>query len=164
MKENAIIYVRVSTEEQKKKHYSIAGQTDECLKFAKINGYNVVKVFAEEGKSAKTLNRPVLQNLFKFLKTNHKNIDAIIFWKWDRLSRGEDADYVELGRLFSRYDIIPLSTLENNELSPEAKLMRKITRATSAYELDKDSQRTILGLMNKVKMGQFPGKAPVGYL
>ena len=31
---NCLIYVRVSTEEQKKKGYSIDAQTDRCIKFA----------------------------------------------------------------------------------------------------------------------------------
>ena len=161
---NAIIYVRVSTEEQAKKGYSIDGQAERCKEYAFRMGYEVVKVFVEEGKSAKDLNRPVLQAMFKYMKTNHKNIDVLIFWKWDRLSRGEDCDYVELGTMFRKYGITPLSTVENNENSPEAKLMRRITFATSTYELDKDSQRTKMGMQRKAEEGYFPGKAPIGYV
>ncbi len=47
------------------------------------------------------------------------------FWKWDRLSRGEDIDNITLARLFGKYDITPLSILENNENDPIANLMRK---------------------------------------
>ena len=161
---NAIIYVRVSTEEQAKKGYSIDGQIQRDKEYAFRMGYEVVKVFVEEGRSAKDLNRPVLQTMFKYIKANHKNIDALIFWKWDRLSRGEDSDYVELGTMFKKYGITPLSTEENNDNSPEAKLMRRITFATSTYELDKDSQRTKMGMQRKAEEGHFPGKAPIGYI
>ena len=164
MSKTAIIYVRVSTEEQKKKGYSISGQTQRCIEFAKRNDYSVIKIFTDEGKSAKNLKRPELQEMFRYIKCNSRKPQALIFWKWDRLSRGEDADYVELGKLFDRYNITPLSVEENNETSPEAKLMRKITRATSAYELDKDSQRTKMGMLRKAEEGFFPGKAPIGYL
>ena len=58
---NAIIYVRVSTEEQAKKGYSIDGQTQRCKEYAYRMGYEVVKVFVEQGRSAKDLNRPELQ-------------------------------------------------------------------------------------------------------
>ena len=160
----AVIYVRVSTEEQKKKGYSIDAQIDRCIEFAKREGYDDVTIFKEEGKSAKTLHRPVLQEMLVFIKKHYKDIDAIIFWKWDRLSRGEDADYVELGIFFNKYGITPLSVEENNETTPEAKLMRKITRATSAYELDKDSQRTKLGMQRKADEGYPPFKAPIGYI
>lgn len=161
---NAIIYVRVSTEEQAKKGYSIDGQTQRCKEYAYRMGYEVVKVFVEQGRSAKDLNRPELQSMFKYIKANHKNIDSLIFWKWDRLSRGEDSDYVELGTMFKKYGIAPLSTEENNDNSPEAKLMRRITFATSTYELDKDSQRTKMGLQKKAEEGHFPAKAPIGYI
>ena len=160
----AIIYVRVSTEEQAKKGYSIDGQIQRDKEYAYRMGYEVVKVFVEQGKSAKDLNRPVLQTMFKFIKTNYKDIDALIFWKWDRLSRGEDSDYVELGAMFKKYGITPLSTEENNDNSPEAKLMRRITFATSTYELDKDSQRTKMGMQRKAEEGHFPSKAPIGYI
>ncbi len=160
----AVIYVRVSTEEQAKKGYSIDGQIQRCIEYAKRMGYTVITVFKEEGRSAKNLDRPELQKMLQYFKQNYKNINALIFWKWDRLSRGEDSDYVELGTIFKKYDIKPLSTEENNDNSPEAKLMRRITFATSTYELDKDSQRTKLGMRRKAESGCFPAKAPIGYL
>lgn len=159
-----VVYVRVSTEEQAKSGYSIDAQIQRCEDFARRHKISIIASFKEEGKSAKTLNRPELQKMLNYCKRYYKDIDAILFWKWDRLSRGEDADYVELGTLFARYGITPISVEENNDVSPEAKLMRKITRATSAYELDKDSQRTKLGLRRKAEEGYFPGKAPIGYL
>ena len=162
--EKAIVYVRVSTEEQVKKHYSIKGQENICRNYAMGMGYEVIKVFKEEGRSAKDLNRPEIKEMFKYIKQNYKNINALIFWKWDRLSRGEDEDYVELYKIFKKYNIKPLSTMENNDDSPEANLTRKVTFATSKYELEKDSQRTKMGMRCKAESGYFPGKAPIGYL
>ena len=160
----AIIYVRVSTEEQKKKGYSIAGQVQECTIFAQRMGYEVANIFTDEGRSAKDLNRPELQRMLKYIKDNHKSINALIFWKWDRLSRGEDSDYIELEKIFKKYNVIPLSTMENNDDTPEADLTRGITRVTSKYELKKDSQRTKMGMKRKANEGHFPGKAPIGYI
>lgn len=114
-KQNAIIYARVSTEEQKKKGYSVTGQIRDCTKYAQRMGYDVIEIFADEGISAKDLNRADLQRMFRYIKKNGKDIDAVIFWKWDRLSRGEDSDNIELARLFGKYDVTPLSTVENNE-------------------------------------------------
>lgn len=163
-KGKAVIYTRVSTEEQKKKGYSIDGQLDDCMAYAQRMGYDVTAIFTDEGKSAKNLNRPELQRMLKFIKQNHKNISALIFWKWDRLSRGEDSDYVELEKIFNKCGVAPLSTLENNDDTPEADLTRDVTRATSKYELRKDSQRTKMGMRRKASEGHFPGKAPIGYI
>ncbi len=140
-KQTCIIYARVSTEEQKKKGLSVPGQIRDCTEYAKRMGYKVINTFADEGVSAKDLNRADLQRMFKYIKNNGKNIDAIIFWKWDRLSRGEDIDNITLARLFGKYDITPLSILENNETTPIANLMRR-----------------------KAEAGHFPAKAPIGYL
>lgn len=162
-KQTAIIYARVSTEEQKKKGLSVPGQIKDCIQYAKRMGYTVVETFADEGVSAKNLNRAGLQKMFRYIKNNGKNIDAVIFPKWDRLSRGEDIDNITLARLFGKYDITPLSLLENNETTPIANLMRKITQAMNKYELDVDSERTATGMRRKAEGGHFPGKAPIGY-
>ena len=50
-KTDAIIYLRVSTEEQVD-NFSLDTQEDLCRKEAIRKGYRVVKVFREEGKSA----------------------------------------------------------------------------------------------------------------
>ena len=52
--------------------------------------------------------------------------------------------------------------MENNDDTPEAYLTRDVTRATSRYELKKDSQRTKMGMKRKANEGHFPSKAPIG--
>lgn len=58
---NAVSYVRVSSEDQKKHGYSIGQQITNCMNFALLNGYKLVKTFKDEGISAKDMNRPALQ-------------------------------------------------------------------------------------------------------
>jgi len=161
---NAVIYVRVSTDEQAKHGYSIDAQIKSCSLFASQNGYSVVNVFKEEGLSAKDLNRPQLHELFRYCRKNRNKVDVLIFWKLDRLSRGEDRDYVYLDDFFRECSLQPLSVTENNEDSPEAELLRHITKGTNRYELRKASQRTRLGMRGKAENGGLPGKAPIGYL
>lgn len=59
--ENAVSYVRVSSEDQKKHGYSIGQQITNNMNFALMNGYTIVKTFKDEGISSKDLNRPALQ-------------------------------------------------------------------------------------------------------
>lgn len=161
---NAVIYVRVSTEEQAKHGYSIDAQVKNCEQFASQNGYSIVRIFKEEGLSAKDLKRPQLNELFKYCKKNKDKIDFLIFWKWDRLSRGENKDYAFLDNFFEECEIYPLSVTECNEDTPEGKLLRWITKGTNRYEIEKASQRTKLGMRGKAESGGLPGKAPIGYL
>ncbi len=59
-KTDAIVYLRVSTEEQVD-NFSLTTQEEICRKEAVRRGMRIIKVFREEGKSAKTITgRPVL--------------------------------------------------------------------------------------------------------
>ena len=53
-KPDAILYLRVSTEEQVD-NFSLSTQEEICRKEAMRQGMKIVKVFREEGKSAKTI-------------------------------------------------------------------------------------------------------------
>ena len=87
IKKKALIYIRVSSEEQVQ-NYSLGTQEEICRREAKFKGYEVVEVFREEGRSAKTiLGRPELLRLLDYCRKNKKEIGAIIVYRLDRLSR-----------------------------------------------------------------------------
>ena len=157
-----VIYVRVSTEEQTK-GYSLNGQERINRDFAESLDYEVVKVFREEGISAKDLNRPQLQAMMRWTREHAPEVDAVIFWKWERISRGTEYDYAVLGRFFDECKVVPLSVTECNEDSPEGELLRWITKGTALYERRKIAQRTSMGMEQKAREGILPTKAPIGY-
>lgn len=64
----AVVYARVSSEEQAKHGFSIENQKRQCIEFAERNGYYIEKVFVDEGKSAKNLDRPEIQDLMTYCK------------------------------------------------------------------------------------------------
>ena len=97
LRKNCVIYVRVSTEEQTK-GYSLNGQERIDRDFAASQGYEVINVFREEGISAKDLNRPQLQAMMNWVREHAAEVDAVIFWKWERISRGTEYDYAVLGK------------------------------------------------------------------
>ena len=74
IKQNAIIYTRVSTKEQVD-GASLKAQERECRRCAEARlNAQVAKVFTEEGESAKTTNRTQLQLLLKYIADNKGNI------------------------------------------------------------------------------------------
>ena len=164
MSKKCIIYVRVSTEEQAVKGYSLDAQEDIDTSFAKNLGYEVVKIFREEGLSAKDLKRPVLQEMMQWGYNHIGEFDAVIFWKWERISRGTEEDYVILGKFFSQCGVRPLSVTECNDESPEGELLRHMIKGMNLYELRKISQRTKLGMDYIAKTGRKPAMAPIGYI
>ncbi|GAB4286018.1 MAG: hypothetical protein Kow0081_4040 [Candidatus Dojkabacteria bacterium] len=65
----AVIYTRVSTEEQAKHDLSLPFQKDKCNEYSKKNGYTVVEEFEDAGKSARTANRPDLLRMLNYIST-----------------------------------------------------------------------------------------------
>ena len=54
----AILYARVSTEEQAKKGYSLAQQLEALREYALREGYEVLEEVADPGQSGASLERP----------------------------------------------------------------------------------------------------------
>lgn len=160
---NAIIYTRVSTKNQAEEGYSLAGQEKDCKVFAEMNGYNVSKVFVEKGESAKTQDRTELQNLMKFCVANKKNIDAIIIWKIDRLTR-DIKDFYSLQEFFTKLNIKVLFARENNGDSATDKLTRNLMGVLAQFENDQKSERVTAGMKEAFLQGKWMWKAPLGYV
>lgn len=159
---NAVIYTRVSTTEQAKHGYSLASQELECKKFAEKEGMKVVKIYREEGVSAKTTNRPQLQNLIKFCIENKKSINCIIVWKFDRFTRKLE-DQIELFGKMQKYNIRILSATENNEESAIGNLVRNVIGTFAQFENDIKSERVTAGMKEAFLQGNWLWKAPIGY-
>ncbi len=159
---NAIIYTRVSTEEQARNGFSLSKQEFECKNFAKREGYNILKIFKEEGASAKSTNRPQLQNLIKYCIENKKNVDCIIVWRFDRFTRKLE-DQIELFSRLQKYGITVISATENNEQNATGNLMRNIIGSFAQYENDVKSERVKAGMQQAFLEGNWLWKAPIGY-
>ncbi|MBC5862782.1 recombinase family protein [Flavobacterium turcicum] len=67
--ENAYLYVRVSTDEQRRKGFSLIEQEDRLLKFCALSQIKVKGIFREDF-SAKDFNRPEWTRLIKTIKKN----------------------------------------------------------------------------------------------
>lgn len=109
---NAVSYVRVSSEDQKKHGYSIGQQITNNMQFALQNGYKLVKTFKDEGISAKNMDRPALQELLAYCMDETNEVEAVIVWKLDRISRNV-ADYTAtLSPFFAQNNIQLLRNLK----------------------------------------------------
>lgn len=64
----AVIYVRVSTDEQIKHGYSLEGQQEACRERAKALGVLDILVFQDEGITGAILERPALQKALEACK------------------------------------------------------------------------------------------------
>jgi site-specific DNA recombinase len=77
----AAIYARVSSPKQA----SIPQQVELCRKRLESLGHRVRFILKEEGVSAKSIDRPRLQQLFQLCQDG--KVDVVVVWKLDRLVR-----------------------------------------------------------------------------
>lgn len=119
----------------------------------------------QEDFSAKNFSaRPEFQKLLRYVQSNQKKIDEIIFTKWDRFSRNIEAAY-RMIREFKEMGIEVNSIEQPLDLSqPDSKVMLAVYLVIPEVENDKNSLRTIDGLRRAMKEGCFTGVAPKGYL
>ena len=130
----AVSYIRVATKEQADNGFSIAQQHDGNNAFATQNGYSIVKTFQDVGKSAGNLDRPALKEMVEYIKSHKNEIDAIIVYQLDRLTRNYE-NYREILRpLFEKNNIKLLLATGNNDETPEGNLMRNIGIVLAEYD------------------------------
>ena len=162
-KMNAIIYCRVSTQEQAQTGFSLEAQREACTNYAKSKGYRIIKTFVERGESAKTLNRTELKNLIRYAKDNYNKIDALIIYKIDRLSRNQrnTANFLYDFRYILNIRIE--SVTENIDESPVGQYLTTIFSANAQLDNDIKSERITLAMKRAIKEGRWCWQAPKGY-
>lgn len=161
-KKNAVIYCRVSTKEQVDEGNSLKTQQKNCIDFAMKNQYEVVNVYIEQGESAKTADRTELKKMLHFCAQRKNNVDAVIVYKLDRLSRNID-DYSQIRILLKRYSVEIKSVSEFFEDNPAGRFMENIIANVAQFDNDVRTERSIGGMKEAVREGRYVWQAPVGY-
>ena len=161
-KGNAVIYLRVSTEEQVD-NYSLDTQEDICKKEADRKDLTVIKIFREEGRSAKTISgRPALIEMLEFCRKNKKTVDAVIIYRLDRISR-QTADYLAIRKKLAECEIKLISATEPTGNSPTEKFVETMLAGFAQMDNDVRSERTKNGMKARFLAGLTSGHAPLGY-
>ena len=159
----AALYIRVSTEEQAKKGYSIPAQREDLEEYARSNGYVIAGVFIDEGKSArkKYTARPAFMKMLEGVKAGE--IDVILFIKLDRWFRNI-ADYYEVQKILDAHNVAWKTTQEHYDTeTTNGRLYINIRLSVAQDESDRDSDRIKFVFKNKVSRGEaIFGNPPLG--
>lgn len=155
------IYLRVSTQEQVDKGYSLEAQEEKLLAFAKASGYKVVKVYKEAGVSGAKSSRPELDKL----KENIENIDIVLVYKLDRLSRSIKDTMILIEDIFDPNNVSLVSLTENLDTSSAiGRATIGIISTMAQLERDTITERMALGKTQSVKNGNYINNTPFGFV
>lgn len=157
----AILYCRVSTEEQGRHGFSLGYQEDRMREYCKAHNYIVDKVFTDEF-SGKTFKRPEYIKAIKYCE-RFKDVEVFVVLKWDRFGRNLFESFAEINKLRAmgiKVDCVEQNFDENN---PEDLLLQAIYFAVPEVENRRRGKNTKQGIRKALKLGRWPQGAPVGY-
>jgi len=163
----AVLYARVSSEEQEKEGYSIPAQTKSLHGYATEEGIDLVREFIDV-ETAKQPGRPGFMAMVEFFakeakKDPQRRVRTLLVEKTDRLYRNLK-DYVTIDDL--KIDIHFVK--ENVILSPDShsseKFMHGIKVLMAKNYVDNLGEEVRKGMREKAEQGIPPNRAPLGYL
>lgn len=161
----AALYIRVSTEEQAKKGYSLPAQKEDLEDYAHRHGYAIVDYYIDEGKSArkKFTARREFMRMMEDVKAN--KIDVILFIKLDRWFRSV-ADYYKVQEVLDAHNVAWKTTQEHYDTeTTNGRLYINIRLSVAQDESDRDSDRIKFVFASKVARGEvITGALPYGLM
>lgn len=145
----AVLYRRVSGEDQKKKGFSLPDQREEQLEYSSRENFEVVREFEDAGYSGKFLERPDLDELRDLVA--NRETDAVIVSKRDRLARGIYAGYLK--NEFKRRGVELIALDSVTEDTPYGELLENTLDNFSEFERVMIADRMRRGKRSKSKQG-----------
>jgi site-specific DNA recombinase len=161
-KMGAVIYVRVSSDEQVK-GTSLGSQESICVEKARTMNLEVMAVFREEGESAKTTNRKVFNEALEFCRKNRKQIGVFMVWKFNRFARNME-DHFAVRRILKGYEIELVSAAEAVGTGTVGQIVEALVAGTAQLENEQRAHACKTGMQSRIKQGIWPWHPPVGYL
>lgn len=159
-KQKAVLYARVSSEEQKNGGFSIPAQIDLLRTYAKNKNIDIAEEFTE-AESARESGRPVFNKMLRYIN-KHKDINCILVEKTDRLYRNF-ADPIKVFDLGIDIHYVKEGNILNKDSNSNDLFVHDINIAVSKRFINNLSEETQKGVRKKVKEGYFNAKPPYGY-
>lgn len=158
----AVMYARVSTEEQATEGYSIKAQKDLLNTYAEKHNLTIISEYIDEGKSGKSIDgRPQMIHLLEDAK--QEKFEAVIVYKLDRLAR-KTRDSLEIVETLGSHGVQLISLSENiDTTTPHGKMFYTVLSSLAEMERDQIVGRVKMGMTQRAKEGKWNGGQCFGY-
>jgi site-specific DNA recombinase len=160
--QNAISLLRVSTKKQLTEGDGIENQRRGNDEYIRRKGYRLLDeiVIAE---TADDKERRDFGTALDAIIRRKREIDLVVFWKVDRVSRGGVGNYYALKALLSRHGIRIEFATEQIDATPAGELMESMLAATARFENRLRVDRTIGVERILTRDGYWCRAAPTGF-
>lgn len=158
----AVIYCRVSSDRQAKEGHGIEGQERHCRRYAEGKGYEVARVFKDEGISGGILDRPGMEELLDYLGSHKKDGLVVVVDDLKRLAR-DVVTHFQLKKLITSRNATLESPTHSIEDTPEGKFMETIFAATAELERNQNKKQVLRRMKARMEAGYWTFYPPPGY-
>lgn len=158
----AAIYIRVSTQEQANEGYSVQAQKERLINYCKARDWIIQDIYIDPGFSGSNLERPAMKSLLN----NLDEIDLVLVYKLDRLSRSQKDTLHLIEDIFLVNDIDFVSMNESfDTATPFGRAMIGILSVFAQLEREQIKERSLMGRIERAKEGLYHGgwNVPTGY-
>jgi DNA invertase Pin-like site-specific DNA recombinase len=151
-------YVRMSTEHQQ---YSTQNQSDRIREYAERRGLNIVRTYADEGKSGLRIEgRIALQRLLQDVESGNAGFSIVLVYDVSRWGRFQDADesaYYEYRCKKSGIQVVYCAEQFENDGSPVSTIVKGVKRAMAGEYSRELSTKVFAGQCRLVELGYRQG-------
>src|SRR3712207_4596737 len=147
----AILYARVSTDEQARSGFSLAQQLEALREYAAREGYEVLEEVTDPGQSGASLERPGMDRVRDLVASG--GVSLVLAQDRDRFAR-EPAYHYILRQELEEHGTKLRALNDRGDGSPEGELTDGILDQLAKYERAKVAERTRRGKGKKVRQGQ----------
>lgn len=157
------LYLRVSTDNQADHGVSLPAQQSRLISYITAQGWDLHKIYTDDGYSGKNLDRPAMKQLLKDAKRNKFN--RIIVIKLDRLSRSQKDALHLIEDVFDKNGITFTSVSESFDTStPFGKASLGMLSVFAQLEREMIVDRILTAKKECAKQGRYLGGfVPYGY-
>jgi site-specific DNA recombinase len=152
----AILYTRVSGEEQKQKGYSLDDQRDALRAWARDEGYDILEEVEDGAWSGSFLTRPGLDRVRELAAGG--GVHAVAALYRDRFARGIYTQLLAAELAEHGTSLIALNSQGDD--SPDGELADGIMDVISGWERKKIAERTKRGKLRKARAGKSVSSIP----
>ncbi len=156
------LYERVSTREQQEEGYSLEAQDASLRDYARRHGMLIAEVFVDV-ESGRRTGREKYAELLRWLKRQAQGRRIVVTEKTDRMYRNL-RDYVVLDELSVELHLVKEGVIISDHSKSAEKFMHGIKVLMAKNYSDNLSEEVKKGMYQKAAEGQYPGRAPLGYL
>jgi len=156
-------YVRMSTEHQQ---YSTENQRDAIAEYAAAHGYDIVKTYADDGKSGLRIEgRAALRQMLDDVQGGLAEFRAILVYdvsRWGRFQDSDESAYYEYACKRAGIHVEYCMEQFANDGSPVSTIIKSVKRAMAGEYSRELSNKVFKGQCRLIQLGYRQG-GPAGY-